>query len=166
METKQNLTRGQFMKQLGLSSKALMAFYCLGAVSACSKEDDPNPVNNNNNNNNNTNTGLTGTTTGTSINFTLDLTNATYSKLLTEGEFLIIGDVIVANAKGNYVALSKACTHQGTTIQYRKDNNDFRCPNHGSEFALSGTVTKSPAVDSLKTFTATLATDKKSLKVS
>ena len=165
METTQNLTRGQFMKQLGLSSKALMAFYCLGAVSACSKDETPDPINNNNNNNN-TSTGITGTTTGTSINFTLDLTNANFAKLLTEGEFAIVGDVIVANAKGNFVALSKSCTHAGTAIQYRKDNNDFRCPNHGSEFSLNGTVTKAPAVDSLKSYSAVLATDKKSLKVS
>jgi len=45
METSQ-LNRGQFLKQLGLSSAALMSFYCLGTVlTSCSKDDsEPAPI--------------------------------------------------------------------------------------------------------------------------
>jgi hypothetical protein len=92
-------SRGQFLKTLGLSSKALMAVYCLGLVSACSSEEEtvtPDP--NTGNTGNNTSSGVTGTTTGASIDFTIDLKNASYSKLTTDGEFAVIGAVIVANA--------------------------------------------------------------------
>lgn len=150
-------SRGQFLKTLGLSSKALMAFYCIGAVSACSSEaDDVTPTGNTGNTNNtntgNTATGITGTTTGSSLSYTIDLKNTSYAKLLTAGEFAIIGDTLVANANGNYIAVSKACTHEGTTLTYRKAQGDLFCSNHGSEFSTDGTVEQSPATASLKTF--------------
>ena len=139
----QEQTRGQFLKQLGLSGASLMAIYCMGTtMSSCSsKKDDPSPV-----------APSTGGTTSTKIDFILDFTTADFSKLKTAGEFAIKGSVIVVNSLGTYVALSKVCTHEGTTIDYRKDSNDFLCPNHGSEFNIDGTVKKSPAASSLKTY--------------
>ncbi|WP_229201202.1 QcrA and Rieske domain-containing protein [Arcticibacterium luteifluviistationis] len=75
--------------------------------------------------------------------------------------------MIIANVgSGSYIALSKKCPHQGTSVEYRPDNNDFRCPNHGSEFATSGAVTKSPATSGLTVFKAVLSTDKNTLTVS
>lgn len=162
-------SRGQFLKTLGLSSKALMAFYCIGAVSACSSDDDTvTPVNNTGNtgNSGNTATGITGTTTGASLNYTIDLKNASYSKLLTSGEFVIIGDTLVANANGTYIAVSKTCTHQGTTLAYRKAEGDIWCNNHGSEFKTDGTVEKSPATTALKTFKTTFDATASTLKIS
>lgn len=157
-------SRGQFLKTLGLSSKALMAFYCIGAVSACSTEEEtvtPTPTTGNTN----TATGLTGTTTGASIDFTLDLKNANYSKLATAGEFLIIGDTLVANANGKYIAVSKSCTHQGTTLAYRKAEGDVWCSNHGSEFKTDGTVEKAPATAALKTYKTTFDASANTLKI-
>lgn len=161
-------SRGQFLKTLGLSSKALMAFYCIGAVSACSSDDDTvTPVNNTGNtgNSGNTSSGITGTTTGASLNYTIDLKNASYSKLLTSGEFVIIGDTLVANANGTYIAVSKTCTHQGTTLAYRKAEGDIWCNNHGSEFKTDGTVEKSPATTALKTFKTTFDATASTLKI-
>ena len=162
------MNRGEFLKNLGLSSKALMAVYCLGAVTACGgSEDDPNPVNPDPGTNNpGTGTaGLTGTTSGTSIDFTVDLTHANYAKLKTQGEFLYVANIIIANAKGTMVALSKVCTHEGSTVQYRSAENDFLCPNHLSEFALDGSVEKSPAPSALKAFKTELTNSGNSLKV-
>lgn len=161
------LSRGQFLRQLGLSSAALMSFYCLGtSLTACSSSsDDPTPTTNTNNNTNtNTNTGITGTTTG-AVDFTIDLTHKDYTKLKTEGEFVYVADIIIANAKGTFVALAKACTHQGTTINYRSGTNDFFCPNHGSEFKTTGAVQKSPATTALKVYKAETTNSGNSLKI-
>ena len=140
---KQEQSRGQFLKQLGLSGASLMAIYCIGTTmtSCSSKKDDPAPV-------------IPPAATGnpTKIDFVLDLTTNDLKKLKTAGEFAIKDAIIIVNSAGSYVALSKACTHEGTTIGYRKDSNDFACPNHGAEFKIDGTVKKSPASASLKIY--------------
>jgi cytochrome b6-f complex iron-sulfur subunit len=160
------LSRGQFLKQLGMSSAALMSFYCLGTtMTACSSpNDDPTPTSTPTTTGT-TDTGITGSTTG-SIDFTLDLTHKDFKKLKTEGEFTYVGDVIIANAKGTFVALSKICTHEGTTIDFRGGTNDFKCPNHGAEFTTLGKVQKDPAVKALKVYKAESSTNGNSLKIS
>ena len=153
----EKMKRGQFIKSLGLSSSALMAFYCLGVtMTSCgTSEDDPEPTPG-------SGTGLTGTTTGSNVNFTIDLTNAAYSSLKTAGQYKVIGDVLVAFASGGtYVALAKACTHQGTTLEYRLATNDLYCNNHLSEFSTTGAVEKNPAtggtVPALKVYKISLS---------
>jgi cytochrome b6-f complex iron-sulfur subunit len=143
IEKNEELSRGQFLKQLGLSGASLMAFYCLGTslTSCSSKEADPTPVN--------PGTGNPGTT---KLDFVLDLTTDTYKGLKTTGNFVIKDALIIVNNAGSYVALAKACTHEGTTVEYRKASNDFLCPNHGSVFAIDGAVTKSPATTKLKVY--------------
>ncbi|HLO46349.1 MAG TPA: Rieske (2Fe-2S) protein [Leadbetterella sp.] len=158
-------SRGQFLKTLGLSSKALMAFYCIGAVSACSSEEET-VTPNTNTGNTNSSTGITGTTSGASIDYTIDLKNANYSKLTTAGEFVVIGDTLVANANGTYIAVSKTCTHQGTTLSYRKAEGDIWCSNHGSEFKTDGSVEKAPATSALKTYKTTFDAAASTLKIS
>ncbi|MFT7250111.1 MAG: cytochrome b6-f complex iron-sulfur subunit [Arcticibacterium sp.] len=112
-------------------------------------------------------TGITGSTSGTDIKFTVDLTNGDFSKLKTDGEFAYAGDIIIANiGNGAFLALAKSCTHQGTTVIFRKESNDFMCPNHGSEFASDGSVTQAPASSGLKSYTVTLSADKNTLDVS
>lgn len=156
------LSRGKFLKQLGLSTQALAAFYCLGTLSACTTEDEEvtpkptDPV---------ADTGLTGVTSGDAINFTLNLKNATYAKLLTAGSFVIVGDALVANANGTYVGLSKKCTNMGTQLAFRPAEGDLWCDNHGSEFNLNGTVKKSPAAASLKVFTTSFDAANETLTV-
>ena len=171
METSQ-LNRGQFLKQLGLSSASLMSFYCLGTgLTSCSKNDsEPAPIientggGTNDGGTNSVSSGVTRSTSGT-IDFTIDLTNANFSKLKTQGEFAYVDGIIIANAKGVFVALSKACTHQSTTINFRSGTNDFFCPTHGSQFKIDGTVQAGPAAQSLTVFKTELLTNNKSLKI-
>jgi cytochrome b6-f complex iron-sulfur subunit len=162
------LSRGQFLRQLGMSSAALMSFYCLGTtMTACSSGgDDPTPTTPTTTTppTGSTNTGISGTTTGT-IDFTIDLTHNDFKKLKTDGEFVYVADIIIANAKGTFVALSKSCTHEGTTIDFRGTTGDFKCPNHGSEFKTDGTVQKSPAVKALKVYKAESTNSGNSLKI-
>jgi cytochrome b6-f complex iron-sulfur subunit len=162
------LSRGQFLKQMGMSSKALMAFYCMGTLAACSKDDDPDPIiKEDPKTDGGSTTGIDGTSTGANISFKLDLAHPDFTKLKTNGAFAYAGDVIIANVGTDaYIALSKKCTHQGTTIEYRKDTQDFRCPNHGSEFSSSGVVTKSPAGSPLTVFKVALSADKNTLTIS
>jgi len=162
----EGMKRGEFLRGLGLSTATLMAFYCLGTtMTSCgSKEDDPDPVTPGGG------TGVTGTTTGNSINFTVDLTNATYSSLKTAGSYKIIGDVLVAFTSTNaYVALAKACTHEGTALQYRSSQNDLYCNNHLSEFSTTGAVEKGPStggtISALKAYKATISSDGNTLTV-
>ena len=167
MKTKkqEGMKRGQFLKSLGLSTSALMAFYCLGTtMTSCgTKDQNPDPAPG-------SGTGVTGTTTGANVNFTIDLTNSTYTSLKTVGQYKVIGDVLVAFASGGtYVALAKACTHQGTTLQYRLATNDLYCDNHLSEFSTTGAVEKNPATGgtnaALKVYKITLSTDGNTLTV-
>ncbi len=136
------LSRGQFLKQLGLSSATLMAFYCMGTLSSCSseKQDDPKPANPVTGGNN------------TKIDFTLDLNNADFKGLKTDGEFVIKDSLIVFNTGGNYFALEKACTHAGTTVTFRKATTDVWCSNHGSVFGIDGKVKNGPATDALRIY--------------
>lgn len=160
--TTEQMKRGEFLRSLGLSSAALMSFYCLGTtMTACSSKDDPAPATGG------TTTPGTGTGAGTGkTDFTLDLTTADFSKLKTDGGFVYRDSIIVARVKGGtYVALAKACTHQGTDVQYRLTQDDFWCSNHGSEFATNGTVEKGPAGQSLKVYKTTLSTDGNKLQV-
>ncbi|WP_460637696.1 QcrA and Rieske domain-containing protein [Larkinella harenae] len=132
METNQQepIKRSEFLRSLGLSSAALMAFYCMGTLTSCSKdtdEPDPDPG------------------AGTGVDFTLDLTSNDYKALQTIGGFAYKDDVLVARVKnGNYIALSKICTHQASTVTYRSASDDVYCATHGSEYTTAGVV-KVPA---------------------
>lgn len=45
-----------------------------------------------------------------------------------------------------YNALSTVCPHQGCTVSsYDSSSKQFICPCHGSEFSLTGNVTRGPA---------------------
>jgi cytochrome b6-f complex iron-sulfur subunit len=160
-----NMKRGEFLRSLGLSTSTLMAFYCLGTtMTACgSSDDDPTP---DPDPNPGTGTGISGTTTGSAINFTVDLTNSNTSKLKTNGSSIITGDVLVAKTTaGSYVALSKICTHEGNPVQYRSGSNDVFCQTHGSTFSIAGAVTNGPAATPLKTYTVTVSSDGNTLTV-
>ncbi len=163
VQEKQNLKRGEFLRSLGLSTSALMAFYCLGTgLSSCGKDDGPAPIPMPPGGS----AGVTGATKGSSIDFNVNLTSKDYIDLKTVGQFAYIGDtIVIATANKKYVALSKACTHQGTDVKYREADMDIRCPNHGSEFKLDGSVQKGPAASPLTVFKTTLSANGDSLNV-
>lgn len=159
--TTETLNRSEFLQSLGLSSAALMAFYCMGTLTACSgSKSDPAPVTTNP-----TPTPGTGTTgfTGNAdpangkIAFTLDLTNSTYSGLKIEGGFVSVGAIVVANAKGNkLVAIGRICTHQAGELSYRLTTDDFQCNLHGGLYNTNGSVKASPPVKAVVAYKATL----------
>ncbi|WP_055143282.1 QcrA and Rieske domain-containing protein [Jiulongibacter sediminis] len=135
---KSTIDRKDFMKQMGIGFGAIMLMNCL---QSCSEGEIPDP---------NPNPGGS-----TGVDFTLDLNAAANSSLKTQGGFLVVSsrNIIVARTLNDtFIAVSSSCTHQGTTVNYRANTNDFRCPNHGSEFSNTGAVTNGPATSALKKY--------------
>ena len=93
----------------------------------------------------------------TNVDFTLDLNAAANSALKTIGGYIYNDNIIVAHiADGSYVAVSSICTHQGGTVAYQQNGNEFHCPVHGSNFATNGSVINGPATSSLATYKTSL----------
>jgi cytochrome b6-f complex iron-sulfur subunit len=155
-------SRGEFLRSLGMSSAALMAYYCLGtSVSSCKSSDPapatPTPT---------TTDGISGTTTGNSINFTVDLTVAANAGLKAAGGSLKVGDVFIANAKSGYVAVARLCTHANQDgLTFRAASDDIACTVHGSVFKTTGAVDKGPAGTALKSYTVTTSNNGNTLTV-
>lgn len=97
-------------------------------------------------------------TAGGSANFTVDLG----SNLLTIGSSLVQSGVIVVrlatgNIPASFTAVQVACTHEGTSINFNAAQNKFICPNHGSTFSTSGSVTLGPATTNLKSYNISIS---------
>jgi cytochrome b6-f complex iron-sulfur subunit len=159
------MERKEFLNMVGMSVGAIVLQHC---ISGCSTKSDPAPVvPPPGGGGGGGSTGITGNAeTGKTIDFVLDLTNSNFSNLKNNGNAAIAGSVIVARAKdGSFIAVSKACTHAQTTIDYRADKDDFLCSNHGSTFDLTGKVTKSPAATNLISFKTSFDSAKNTLSV-
>jgi len=130
------MDRKEFLSVLGLGAAAVACEICLGGC-------------------NNPNAGMN-ITAPTNVDFTLDLTNPAWAGLAAAGGYVYNGGVIVAHASGGYVAVSQACTHQGSTILFDASNNTFFCPAHGSRFSLTGGVLNGPAGSPLGTYKTSL----------
>lgn len=151
------MTRLEFLKSLGLSGATLFTVLATCTLESCSSKgsDDPTPTTGGSGGG--AAAGVTGTTTGNNIDFTVDLANMSNATVAAVGGSQVFGDVIVARVSAtSFVALAKACTHQGTTIRFRSAQNNFLCDNHGSVFNTNGSVANGPAAQALKVYTATL----------
>lgn len=157
------MKRIEFVKKIGLSSQALMAFYCLGASGCTTGPVEISPTNLLP-----TINGLTGNAEigNGKVNFSLDLTVAPFTTLRLPGNFMRVGSVLLAHTKAEkYVAVAKFCTHAGGELAFQADSNDFWCPVHGSLFNLDGSVKKAPAAIPIRLFNVELIKDKARLLV-
>ena len=151
------MTRLEFLKSLGLSGATLFTVLATCTMQSCSSSGSNDPTPTNPTGGGGGTAGVTGTTTGNNIDFTVDLANMSNSLLTSTGGSMVFGDVIVARTGSTtFVALAKACTHQGTTIRFRAAQNNFLCDNHGSVFNTNGSVANGPATQALKVYTTTL----------
>ncbi len=127
------MDRKDFLSMLGYSAGGLLLASCMGG---CKKD--------------------SGSTAAT-VDFSLDLTQPANAALTTTGGFVYSNGVIVAKTNsGSIIAVSSACTHQGTSVQYQAAASRFHCPNHGSKFSESGAVTEGPATTNLKQYNVTV----------
>jgi cytochrome b6-f complex iron-sulfur subunit len=125
------MTRKEFISQVGAGAAIILLPACLTTgLSSCKKkkkEEDE------------------------KVDFTLDISSG---PLAVNGGSLVHEGVIVARTNdGAFVAISAACSHQGTTINYAASTNSFVCPNHGAKFDAAGNVILGPASKALKSYT-------------
>jgi cytochrome b6-f complex iron-sulfur subunit len=129
------MDRKEFLSIVGLGAASLLYQSCL---SGCTTND-------------------TGVNAPTNVDFTLDLSSSSNSALTRDGGYLYNNGVIVARVSaGNFIAVSAACTHQGTSVVYQSSGSQFYCPSHGSRFSSSGSVVQGPAGSPLHKYNATL----------
>ena len=124
------MDRKEFISQVGLGAASLLFINCMGG---CSKSaDGPN---------------MTPTPPPqTNVDFTIDLNASSSSNLNTAGGFIYMNNIIIVKTtSGSFLAVSQACTHEGTTVTYQLNGERFFCPNHGSTFSNSGAVLNGPA---------------------
>ena len=168
------LSRGEFIRSLGMSSAALMAFYCLGTLSSCKGSDPaptpvvitPTPPGSGTGTGGGTGNGVTGnaTVSAGAIDFTIDLANTNFTTLKTAGNFVNVGDIIVFNAAGTYRALGRICTHASGNLSFRAASNDLECSIHGGLFNVNGSVKQSPPSRAVTAYTATATGDRLQVK--
>jgi cytochrome b6-f complex iron-sulfur subunit len=162
------MERKEFLNLVGMSVGAVILQNCL---SGCSKANEPAPAVTPppTTGGGTTVSGLTGNNSLAkgAIDFTLDITDKSFSDLATNGKAIISGDVIVARTKtGDFLALAKACTHQGTTVDFVADKTTFNCSNHNSNFDATGAVISGPAGAALKSFKTSFDSKTNILKIS
>ena len=68
-------------------------------------------------------------------------------------------DAVLVKDGGTYRAFERACTHQGTSVDWQAGSGDFLCPNHGARFAATGQVTVGPANTPLRAIEVSVAAD-------
>lgn len=129
------IDRHEFLKSLGFKGASLLAVYC-GATTLSSCENEA-------------------VTPASSVDFTLDLTNPSYSALNTVGKYVIYKQVVVARVSANgFAAVTQICTHEGQA-QVIYNGSKFICTVHGATFSINGAA-ESVASRALKTYQTTL----------
>lgn len=113
------IKRIEFLKSLGLKGASLMAVYCgVNVFSSCQNESNLSPSG--------------------AIDFTLDLTNASYSTLNTVGKYIVFNKVVIARVSSTtFAAVTQICSHQGQE-QIVYNGSGFYCPVHGASFSVTG----------------------------
>ncbi len=130
------MDRKEFLNQVGIGAAALLAPVCLGGLAACGKS----------------NTGVP--EAPKNVDFTVDVSTGA---LASNVGFLVKNGVIIARTNsGTFLAVSAACTHEGTTINFVASSNKFVCPNHNAQFSSTGVVTQGPANKNLTVYNTSL----------
>ena len=131
------MNRKDFLKNLGLSGAAVFATYCVGGLSSCSSNN---------------------VTPDSVADFTLDLTAVANKNLTVNGGYVITNNVVIARTKtGDYLAVTKICSHEGNpNITFDASNNRFSCSSHGALFDLQGKGLNSTGVKGIKVYQTAL----------
>jgi cytochrome b6-f complex iron-sulfur subunit len=119
MENK--IKRNEFLKSLGFKGASLLAVYCGASTLSSCKNDS-------------------GLSPSGPIDFTIDLSNVSYSKLNTVGSYLVYNQVVIArtsSAATGFAAVTQVCSHEGQSQIYYTGSG-FACPVHGAAFSISG----------------------------
>lgn len=131
------MTRKEFLNRVGFGAAIAIVPGCIaGLATSCSSDSAP-------------------VVAPSNVDFTVDVSSGA---LASNGGFLVTNGIVVARTtSGSYIAVSAACTHEGTTVNYKSSSNNFVCPNHGAKFSSNGTVTQGPASSNLKSYNTQLS---------
>lgn len=132
METANQISRKDFLKNLGLGSAALWAVYCTGTLTSCKNE----------------------TTVAPDISqFSINLEDAANANLKTNGGYVIKNDVVIAKTMtGTYVAVTVVCSHQQLKQVTFTKNNEFYCTAHEARYDTMGKGLNQNGSNGLKTY--------------
>ena len=129
METITTTNRQEFFRLVGVSIGAIVLQQCLSGCN--SGGGDPQPDD-------------------TVKDFSVNVNNANFTALRNAGGFVRSNGIIIARTnQGGFIAVSLACTHVGTLVNFVSSNSTFLCPNHGSVFSGEGEVQTGPATKPL-----------------
>jgi nitrite reductase/ring-hydroxylating ferredoxin subunit len=88
------------------------------------------------------------------------VTSATYTKLLTKGNYVQIpasGIVVAYSTDGNYYAADLTCPHEDGIMIFESGGNRFNCTKHPKQyFSNTGVSNGAETGDNLKMFKCTL----------
>jgi cytochrome b6-f complex iron-sulfur subunit len=131
-----NIKRHEFLKSLGLKGAALLAVYCgASSLSSC-KNESVSPA--------------------TNVDFTLDLSSATYTKLNTAGNFIIANSIVIARVSASeFAAVTQVCSHENQP-NVIFSNGGFYCTQHGATFTTTGAGTNANGSKGIKAYKTTL----------
>lgn len=135
----EKMNRMEFLKSLGLKGASLFAVYCAASgLSSCVNESmDPN---------------LPPNSGGNPNELVFDLTNPTYAKLNTVGNYIIVSNIVIARVSETaFAAVTQVCSHEGKKKVYYR-NGEFYCPEHGARFDTAGSGLNSEGKKGLKTY--------------
>jgi len=134
MENK--IKRHEFLKSLGLKGASLLAVYCgASSLSSC-KNESVNPA--------------------SGVDFTLDLNNATYTKLNTTGNYVIANGIVIARISSSaFAAVTQVCSHENkANVIY--SGGGFYCTQHGATFTTAGVGTNANGSKGIQAYKTTL----------
>ena len=119
MENK--IKRLEFLKSLGFKGASLLAVYCgVSSLSSCKNES---------------------VTPSGNVDFSLDLTTATNSKLNTTGNYVIANGIVIARISStDFAAVTQVCSHENKP-NVIFSNGGFYCTQHGATFSTTGVGT-------------------------
>jgi cytochrome b6-f complex iron-sulfur subunit len=128
--TSKTMNRQAFFRLLGVGFSAITVANSLSACESHAEDLAPN---------------------SDALDMTIQLDDARYANLQKAGGYTSVENrVIVAHIQANqYVALALKCTHEGTSLVYRADNNLFYCPLDQSRYDITGKVLAGPATQPL-----------------
>ena len=122
------MDRKEFFSKVGFGAALLLVPACIGGLTSSCSSDNASAVPSN-------------------VDFTVDTTTGS---LANNGGFMVLNGIIIARTlEGTFLAVSSACTHEGTSVNFSAPGNEFICPNHNAKFSSTGVVTRGPATRNL-----------------
>ncbi|CAG4992515.1 hypothetical protein DYBT9275_00978 [Dyadobacter sp. CECT 9275] len=129
-----NVSRHDFLRQLGFAGSALAAVYFAGTLESCTNDRvSPEPN-----------------------NLTLNLNDAANAALKKNGGYVIREGVVIARSNtGAYIAATLTCSHEGKNeITYQTDH--FYCTAHGAKYDNTGKGLNSEGKKGIRVYTTSL----------